>query len=559
MNRTHGIRDSSYYGGALVLIMSVGWLLPNHYPPWNTFHSNAWIAGALVTLALWHLKNELAAIRVSGATAFLFGCAAIPWIQHAAGLIALPSAALLDSLYLIGLAAAFALGENARRGNAGDVGGMVLAAACVASVVSVCIQIFQWLGYAENMDLLDIWIFPTGRSRPVANLGQPNQLGSLLLWGVLGAGWACHKGWIGRVTAAVAAGFILLGVAMTESRTALLTLTLAVAGLSVWRPQFLDRKVMRGAQLLYACYLTFLFGMAPLGRLLGFDVPLTVFGRSAGELRGVLWRMALDAASERPWQGFGWDEFNEGFLLVFPQHPALANLYAERSHNLALDLIIWVGWPLAVIMMLCTAWWLLKVVRSIADTSQLLLVAALGVMLVHAMLEMPLHYGYFLWPFGVVAGSATAALGWPALGALPRKAALAVVMALFASIATIVHDYLNIEAAFSELRFQLQHIGRNHDERPPRTYLLTDWAAFMSMSRTEPKAGMPESEIRNWEHLLLYNTSPLAFRKVVGALALNGHKEEARYWAERHCAVLPGSLCKNILTEWSLSPKPAAP
>jgi hypothetical protein len=550
MDFRQDIKGPSPYGALLVVVLAAGWLLPNHYPPWNTFHSSAWVASALTALAFWQLANDSSPVRLSRAAVFLAATALIPWAQYAAGIVALPSAALLDSLYLVGLAAAFVLGEHWDRAGPRYAAGAILVAACMASVASVGLQTYQWLGLAEQVDLMDFWIFPNGSSRPVANIGQPNQLASLLLWGLLGAAWAWHKGWIGRVVATAVAAFILFGVALTESRTACVTLTAGILWISIWRPDFLERNAVRWAQALYAGYLACLFGLAPLGRAMGLQTSLTVLERTAGEVRWSLWRLALDAASQRPWEGFGWNQFNAGFLAVFPKYPAFIDWYAEQSHNLALDLIVWVGWPLALVLLGCVAIWLRKVARTISDTEQFLTVAALGVMLVHAMLELPLHYGYFLWPFGVLAGSASARLSLPQVASVARRGAVAFVCVLSVLVGLIVHDYFALESAFVELRFQLLHIGRNHDERPPQTFLLTDWTAFVVMSRTVPKPGMSDAQISKWEALMLYNTSPLAFRKVVGALVLNGRSEEAKYWADRYCAVISAKLCKGILNEW---------
>lgn len=557
MNLKYNLPGWSLYAPLLGVMLAAGWLLPNHYPPWSTFHSSAWVAAGLILVACWRLSLDAAPVAVSTPTLFLAVVALIPWLQYSIGLVPLPSAALMGSMYLLGLAASFAFGEHWQRAQPGAPAAMMLVAASAASLVSVGLQIYQWLGFARDLDLLDIWVFPSTGDRPFANLGQPNLLASLLLWGLLGIAFAWHKGWLGRRSAAGLAGTILFGVALTESRTALVTLTLGVLAVSLLRFDFLERKVVRGVQAAYFLYLLCLAGLEPLGRLLGREGAATLLERSAGEIRLSLWQMALDAASHRPWLGFGWNQSNDGFLLVFPAYPHLANRYFEHSHNLALDLLVWAGAPLALVLLIACALWLRRVARSASDLPQLLTVAALGVMLVHAMLEMPLHQGYFLWPFGVLAGAATARIAPTSIASIPRRTAAVAIFGLAAVLAALVHDYLRVEAAFSELRFELQHIGRDHDQRPPPTLLLTDWADFIAMSRDMPRAGMSEAQIKNWKDLLVYNSSPLAFRKVVGALALNGHVQEARFWDERSCALLHSSLCNRFVSEW-LSAVPAA-
>jgi hypothetical protein len=541
----------------LTVVLAVGWLLPNHYQPWNTFHTNAWVAAALTCVALWRLASDPRPVGISRATVFLACLALIPWLQHWLGIVPLFSPALMDSLYLLGFATAFAVAEHWGRSRPGQPAFLVLLAACLSSLVSVGLQLYQWLGYAADMAATNIWVYPSiAAGRAYGNLAQPNQLASLLLLGLLGGGLAWHKKWLGRVPAVLVSLVILTGVALTQSRTALLTLTAGAVLLAVWRPAYIARATVRCVLLLYAYYLICLLGLGRVGEFLGLDATVTVLERSAGEMRLMLWRMALDASTERPWLGFGWNDTNEALLLVFPRHPQFANWYAEQSHNLLLDLVLWIGWPLAIVLTACCAAWLWRALRSIASAEQFLALSAMGVLLIHAMLELPLHHGYFLWPFAFLAGSVQAGLGAPAIASLARKAAFAILVVQGAFLGVIVRDYLHVEASFQELRFQMLRIGTGHNEQPPETLLLQDWADFMVMSRATPAPGMSPQEIDKWKELLLFNTSPLAFRKVIGALTLNGRPEEARQWAERSCIVLPDVLCKPLAHEWKAPAQP---
>jgi len=210
-----------------------------------------------------------------------------------------------------------------------------------------------------------------------------------------------------------------------------------------------------------------------------------------------------------------------------------------------------VGWPLGLVITLLLGLWLRRAILAVTNTEQLLVLAALGVMLVHAMLEFPLEYGYFLWPFGMLAGVANAAkAAGPTVVALPRKAAFALVAALFLVLGVVARDYLRIEASFAVLRFQILHIGRNHDQTPPKTVLLTDWPKVIALARATPHAGMSAAEIQEWQDTLAYEPSPLAIRKVIGALMLNGRSEEAKVWAARSCWLLNSKSCSSLIDEW---------
>jgi O-antigen ligase len=541
----------------LVLALALSWLLPNHYRPWPAFHSNAWMAGVLGLGALWLLAGRRGAFQLSAPMLFLVGVAAVPWLQHFAGLVALRSDALVSSLYLAGFAAAFAFGQQGESGTAGRPAQWVLLAAAAAALVSVGIQIYQWLGFAADQGIKAIWIMDSDGARPYANFGQPNQLASLLLWGLLGIAWAWHRRWLPGKVASGLAAYILFGVALTESRTALLTLSMGTLLLLVLRPAIVERPVLRATLWLYGLYVVFLFAIEPLGQVLGVNHALEIFQRSGIGLRGGIWRAAWDAAWERPWTGFGWNHSNEALLAVAPRHAVFRNLYTAQSHNLVLDLILWVGWPVFLLLAGGIALWFWRVVRSVRSGEQLLMVAAVMVLAMHAMLELPLQYGYFLWPLGILAGAASAQAGFRSFGVLSRGIAIAVIAGFMMLLAVIVRDYLNIEAAFAQASFQALRVGKVHDQRPPETVLLTDWTEVIVMSRTVPTAGMNDAQIQQWKDLLIYHVSPWTMRKVIGALALNGRIEEARLWDERTCTLLEASLCNRFLREWVSAPAPA--
>lgn len=552
MIRDIPFKRSDWLFPGLAVLTAIGWLLPNHYPPWNTFHTDAWMAVCLLIAAAGFLRSNPSTIQVSRPALVLLGLCAIPWVQYGLGVLPLFSSALLASLYLAGLALAFILGENWSRSSTVRPLTFVLLAAGLAAVASVGLQLYQWLGLTADFGLMDIWVMVIGEEhRPFANLGQPNQLASLLLWGLLGCLLAWHQRWMGAAVALVLAAFVLFGIALTESRTALLTLTLYVAALSLWRPAFLDWRVLRGFQALYVFYLISLFVQEPLARLLELDEPLTLFKRTQGELRLKLWTMALDASTVSPWLGSGWGRSNAALFEVFQNHPHLEATYFEQSHSLPLDIILWVGWPTGLAIIALVAYWLLRVALSIDSMEKLIAAAAIGVMTVHALLELPLHHGYFLWPLGLIAGAVNPvefrANQWVARRTLAAFSLAA--LGILGSV--IIVDYFKVEAAFTELRFQLAKVGRDHDTSPPKTLLLTDWPRAIALNRSTPHAGMTEAEIDDWKALMLYNTAPLPMRKYVGALALNGRDDEAQRWAQRICWLLQDKLCRPLADEWS--------
>ena len=70
-------------------------------------------------------------------------------------------------------------------------------------------SVSTWRRWLWLTGLLVLPLPPGGRV--IANLGQPNQLATLLLWGVLAFWWAYLHQRIGAAVAVLAVAFLLLG------------------------------------------------------------------------------------------------------------------------------------------------------------------------------------------------------------------------------------------------------------------------------------------------------------------------------------------------------------
>lgn len=549
-------KSISLYAWLLISVLALSWLVPNHYPPWLAFHSNAWVGMSLLLISLRVVYLSKTGVEVGKEGIGLLLIALIPALQYMGGLLPLTSDAALRTLYLFGAATAYILAGHWNKVEPLGAASHILAAMAIAAAGSAGLATYQWLGLAQNMGLMDIWVLPFAEgTRPYANVGQPNQLASLLLCGLLGVAWSWNKRQIGGLTAAGLAAWILWGVALTESRTAMLTVALGFGVVTVAGTRYLQKPEVRAVQALLIFYFVCLFGKGYLAQALGLDMPLSMLERSAGELRLSLWKMSLDASLQSPWWGFGWGRSNAGYFLVYEKYQqAFGNTYFEQSHNLILDLALWAGWPFAAIVTTAGGLWFLGRIKTARSLESLIILMALSVFLIHAMLEFPLHYGYFLWPFFALAGALSSSHEnrKDAVMCIPKPWSLTIIAGLLVSGLIIIADYLKIENSFSELRFQIARIGTEHDETLPKTWILADWPDVIALARDTPRSGMSDEEIRHWEALLMYNTSPLALRKVIGANRLNGKEAEAQAWARRACWLLSQSACLGLIEEWEV-------
>lgn len=549
-------------GPLLCFLWALGWLLPNHALPWTAFHSEVWIASGLCLAMLWVLWKIQGGWCLSRSAVFLGVLSALPWWSLLIGQVSLVGMVWMSFVYLLGLVLAFSLGENwAKYDHDHTAISFVLAGASCAAFLSVGIQLYQWLGLTNFDTANDIWVlYYADRGRPDANLGQPNQLATLHLWGLIGVAWALHRKAIGALGVCMSALPILFGIALTQSRTAMLTLSLwLILAFVFGRKRWFPRTWLSGIAALYVAFWIMLALLEPISQALGLKTSALNERLEMG-WRLPTWRMFIDAVGERPWLGYGWDQTRLAMLEVFPRHLELTGLPFSQAHNLFLDLILWVGLPLGGLLSIALLGWMLQRFLNVRTREQALIYGALLAVSVHAMLELPLHYAYFLLPTGVLAGALhqmqsplrpqwQVHKGW--IWALTCAAGVLLTL--------IVRDYLRIEQAHLAWRMEVQNVGTRHDRKPPDTLLLNQWRGAIELSRLTPHTGMSPQEVQRWRDLALYSPSGANLQNMLVILSLNGQDTQAQFWAQRVCALHEKNNCNFIVQRWRELSAPKLP
>lgn len=534
------------------LVLSLSWLLSNHFQPWTTFHSDAWVAFAGLlgasALVFGHRRQEVV-WRVFPLVTL--GLAVVPWLQWATGLLFFAGQAWMSSIYLLGLTLAVLVGIRWEHTQPGQLTAAVLVAACIAGIASVGLQLYNWLGLNSN-EITSIWSMGLSGDRPYANLGQPNLLASLLLWGVLAALLAYQRHIMRASVAVLLVVFLLIGLALTQSRSGQLSLTLILIALWGWRRHWRSAQLPLASTVLYAAFWGLLFLLPELMRaLLITESDSYLRGIHAGDGRLMGWRALGTAALERPVWGYGLTEITPAQVQVAEQFPPLGSLFGH-SHNLFLDFILWLGMPLGLALTAFIVWWATGTARSLRTVTQCITFMAVGVLGVHAMLELPLHYAFFLIPTGFLIGVLCASerdkwqikTPWWALAMLWFVGASA--------LAVTVRDYLHLEAAYYALRFEKARInvGQNGVGAPPDTWVLTQMRALVWAERYEPKSRSSQEELQTLDALARRFANPGSIYRVAKANALNGNVAEAELWLGKMCKFVEKSGCTALQKFW---------
>jgi hypothetical protein len=181
-----------FWFGVWACTLALAWLLPNHYPPWASFHADAWSAIVIALASAAMIIRGYAATQWHGSAVLVALLACVPWLQYSAGLISFAGQAWISTAYLLGLLLALLTGQRWERAGPDQLAGGLFWAIGLASVVSVNLQLQTWLGLIDT-GIFDLWSMGLTGPRPYANMGQPNQLATLLLWGLLAGAWGYHS------------------------------------------------------------------------------------------------------------------------------------------------------------------------------------------------------------------------------------------------------------------------------------------------------------------------------------------------------------------------------
>lgn len=516
---------------------------------------DAWLA-SIFLFAGWIVLPRASRITVSSLPLLTVALATITLLQWYFGLIPFDGAAWMSAAYLVGFLAAFLLGQQWEMHKSGQAVETLFLAIVIAAFVSVGMQLHQWL----NLDEMDIWSMGPGLGRPFANFGQPNQLSTFLLWGVLAMAWCYLRGAVRPALAVIAMAFLLWGVALTHSRTAWLGIALLTFAGWYWRAYWPNRKlpwVMFGLSL-YFLVCVWLIGWVNVLFDLNSTLSQGDVVRMGSEIRPQVWAMFADAALRHPWLGYGMNQVLLAQMTVAPDHAALNQVFAH-AHNLGIDFVLWFGLPIGIFVSGYLLYWLWQHGRAIRRAEDAVLFMALIVMGNHAMLELPLHYAYFLLPTGLIMGVLHTRVGVISRNTLSIKFSRPVLIGILSGLTlffvVVVRDYFRIEESYRTLRFELANFKYAVRGTEPDVILLTQWRDFIRMARIEPFTPLTEQELVWFRNVAGTMPSAGGSYKLAGALAMQNQAAEAQLWLTRLCKMQPQQQCEAVRANWQAKAK----
>lgn len=538
----------------------LGWNMPNHYPLWTSFHGELAAALGLSILLgglLWP-RPSVASARLAMPRAgwgWLL-VALLPVAQFVAHGLHFRGDAALGLLY--GLGAALGIyGGNLWAAQAGREVPLLRLWATVlfGAIAAFAVAFSQWMHVAPG----GWWSMGLILARPFGNFGQPNQFALLMVWGIVAAAALFEARRIEhRIVLALVAFIFGLGIAISQSRSALVAIVLVAALWALTRGRISSRLRRRDVALAVAVGALLHFGLPQIEDRLLLSVTEVRPTFDVGP-REAIWRHFIAAIGKHPWLGYGFGQgvaaLSEVAMRVAPSRNTV------NAHNVVLDLATWYGVPIALALSaVFAAWmlgWLRRSTNATLNVQRHLVFAAWLALLVQSLLEFPFAYTYFLLPAALLAGAiAPLPDGIDARGSLSVRASrwvIALAALAFALLATFAYEYLRLEEDFRAYRFErykFENLPKHQALTSP--IVLDQLAALNASARIRPRRGMPESEIEQL-HVLARRFHLLPTRvDYAKSLWLNGRMADAENELQIIRGVYPPSHFAYIEKEWTM-------
>ena len=538
------------YSIAVFLALSlIALLLPNHYYPWANFNQEflSYLGLLLLAAGLVTARKSISAPQTSLIVATV---SLLPLLQYAFGVIFFWGDAFLTFGYIAGLALTITIGYNWQQQIASKASQLIdplnalMGYLLAAAVLSTGIAIYQWLDLS-NLGYLIVDIGPG--VTPGGNLSQRNNFGSLASLGIVAAFYFRQRKILSLPTLILLAALLILGLAICQSRTPWLIGLCSIVWIFTQRKTLSNSgQILISLLALILFYLLLTLFVLPIladGLLLSHDSYL----RSAAiGGRGVLWPSLLSAVFSGGWFGYGWGQVAVAQMAIGDHFEN--STFTEYSHNLFLDLLIWNGPVLGLILIAMILSWAYRQVKNCRCENHVFVLWAIGALAVHSMLEYPFAYAYFLLPVGLLIGAAESfsdARRWsikrPRLVSIPLLAIFSFVLVL------VFRDYQIAEAKHRQMRFaSAGFVGAEKMHVPAGDILLlTQLSHFLSFTVTLARENMSDAELEAMGKVVSrYGYPPSLFRYAL-ALGLNGRPIEA----QRIMAVLQNTTNAEIYAE----------
>ncbi|MFK4205883.1 PglL family O-oligosaccharyltransferase [Acinetobacter junii] len=508
------------------ILLIFGWLSPFHTYPWVTFSSELASFGAAFAVVTLFLTKE---IKIPRPQFLMSSIVLLPLFQFCFGLIIDFSVAFLTFAYLFTFWLMMLCGYNLslQVENREKIMIGFSLVFLIAGLLSSFMAVVQWL----NLESYLYGIMGLRGNRPYANFGQPNNLSTFLVMGLMGGLYLYEKRKASLWLLIPSSLILLFTIALTQSRTAWIV---CIFFFFYWiykqhknNPRFNFLKLLLWTSLyfLIAGYLLPYLTQFMTSHLdTGVTHTASIVQRAgSGHERLGMWMQILHAIAERPWFGYGWNQTS--IAVVESIEFNTVQVWFNSAHNIVLDLLIWNGVPLGVLIIGYLSLWLLWLNKTAKDSTSIIAIMMVCAILIHAMLEFPQRYAYFLLPMGFLLGLIQAQT--PQLkGITIQKNVVRCVWLISVIVLLLVWRDYKLFQDNSRLIFK----GKQPTEEilgSSRILLLTQFQKRLDWIALDPKTRFSEAQLSEFAEMVKNKATPYNLKKFAQVLVYNQQNKEA--------------------------------
>ncbi|MCE6003303.1 O-antigen ligase C-terminal domain-containing protein [Acinetobacter junii] len=508
------------------ILLAFGWLSPFHTYPWVTFSSELASFGAALAIVTLFLTKE---IKIPRPQILMLIIVLLPPLQFCFGLIIDFSVAFLSFAYLftfwLMMLCGYNLSLQAENREKLMIGFSLVV--LIAGLLSSFMAVVQWL----NLESYIYGIMGLRGNRPYANFGQPNNLSTFLVMALMGGLYLYEKRKVSLWLLIPSSLILLFTITLTQSRTAWIV---CIFFFFYWiykqhknNPRFNFPKLLLWTLLYFVIagyllpYLT-QFMSSNLGTGVAHTASIVQRAGSGHERLG-MWMQILHAIAERPWFGYGWNQTS--IAVVESIEFNTVQVWFNSAHNIILDLLIWNGVPLGVLIIGYLSLWLLWLNKTAKDSTSIIAIMMVCAILIHAMLEFPQRYAYFLLPMGFLLGLIQAQT--PQLkGITIQKNVVRCVWLISVIVLLLIWRDYKLFQDNSRLIFK----GKQPTEEilgSSRILLLTQFQKRLDWIALDPKTRFSEAQLSEFAEMVKNKATPYNLKKFAQVLFYNQQNKEA--------------------------------
>ena len=514
------------------IFISLAWLLPIHYRPWVTYTGELYAFFALFAMAAICLKEKL---RIPVVSLPLLLLAGVPFIQLLTGQVFFFSTAMMGTIYVFSFWLAAVLGYNFSTGlfnreeTFTNLSYVFLASGAITGLIALC----QWM----NLDsVLPGMVNISGKQRPYANFAQPNNMATFLVMALMSCLNLYEKKKIQTKWLFICAAIIVMGIALSQSRTAWVAAIAIMLYLAFYQYKGIIHLKWYYSigwfTFFVACIVAFPLLSQLATQVMDAQVMQSrdVVSRATGDMsRIAIWQQMLIAIQAQPWFGYGWYQTSVAFVSI--SDTVQGPVWIRSAHNFIIDFLLWNGLIVGLPFLAYFGYLGYQLQRWVKTPESVIGILMIGVFLTHAMFEFPQHYAYFLLPVGFILGTVLAQNPNIKTVTLP---AIAIKLIFVFGLLLLIVIYRDYDVAVPKLGQSIRY-----EQQPEKItnqqpiYLLTEFNHRIDWIRLNPYSKASPQQVQAGEQMVLSYPTKYNLIKYAKLLAFNGYEDEAKHQLER--------------------------